>query len=232
MSQSQLIYVTDPLCLWCYGIAPTLTQFYATLPENMEKITINGGLFPAERARIADPAFRDYLKNASVKVTELTGQTFSEAFWNLLATPGFKYDTQPSARATVIVKSLSNEQTMREYMHQLQVATFVEGQDPTDEQVLATIATEFGIVKDDFLQAYADNASQQATQDEYAMASQMGVRGFPAILYVKDNQGYSLVSGFAPLDHLTKALAWAMDKAGEPPIQTAENSCDETGCKI
>lgn len=231
MLSSQLIYVTDPLCLWCYGIAPTLKQFYAKLPSDITCITINGGLFPGKQSKVADSHFRNYLKNASKRVTELTGQKFSGAFWKQLEAPNFRYDTEPSARATVAIKSLTNDNTMRAYMYELQLATFVEGLDPTKPEVLASIGQKFNISKDVFLATYQKPDNIQTTQNEYLLAKQMGVQGYPALIYFKENKGYNLISGYAPLEQLNQALAWAMEKCGEKPNLSA-NACDDTGCAI
>ncbi|WP_444994797.1 DsbA family protein [Aliikangiella sp. IMCC44359] len=231
MLKSQLIYVTDPLCLWCYGIAPTLEKFYAKLPNNITCTTINGGLFPGAQSKVADSNFRNYLKTASKKVTELTGQKFSDAFWKRLETPGFRYDTEPSARATVVVKYLTDDSTMRKYMHELQLATFVEGLDPTKPEILASIAQKFDIQKEAFLAAYQKPSNLKTTQDEYLSAKQMGVQGYPALIYVKENKGYNLISGYAPLEQLNQALAWAMDKCGDKP-DLSTNACNDNGCTI
>ncbi len=231
MNLSQIIYVTDPLCLWCYGIAPDLEKFYQNLPSDIERITINGGLFPNTQAKRTDKAFRDYLKNASKHVTERTGQIFSEKFWALLETDNYFYDTEPAARASVTVKLLKDDATMQHYIHELQQAVFVEGLNPNDPIVLASIAEACGIPQDIFLNEYHSDSTLETTRDEYAMARQLGIQGFPALLYAHDQKGYKIASGYASFSDLENAYNWARGESGQPPLNGGA-ACDASGCSI
>lgn len=231
MSKSQIIYITDPLCLWCYGIAPELELFYASLPEDVECITINGGLFPNQRGKVADPEFRNYLKKASEYVTQKTGQIFTDKFWSLLESKGFIYDTEPAARASVTVKNLKDDATMRQYIHALQHAVFVEGFNPNNPEVLASVALSLSISKEDFLKEYQTAEVLNATRDEYRMAQELGVQGFPALLYAKDNKGYRIASGYASLSDLKHAFNWARGESGQTPMVESP-SCNAQGCSI
>ncbi len=234
MTPSQLIYVTDPLCLWCYGMAPALDAFYDNLPDDLICVTINGGLFPGDRAKVTDKAFRDYLKNAAQHVTARTGQVFSKHFWTLLETQGFRYDTEPSARASVVVKSLKDEKHMREFIHALQHAVFVDGINPNIADNLASIAEPFGIEKSSFIAAFNDSASLEATHHEYTLASQMGIQGFPALIYQHQERAYSLAAGYAPLEDLQAALNWARGESNQAPIAPKQNAsaCNDQGCSV
>lgn len=231
MSKNQIIYITDPLCLWCYGIAPELEQFYASLPEDVESITINGGLFPNHRGKLADAAFRDYLKKASEYVTQKTGQVFTDKFWSLLETKGFIYDTEPSARASVTVKNLKGDAAMQQYIHALQHAVFVEGLNPTSPELLAGVAQFLEISQEEFLKEYHTDDMLQATRDEYEMAQRLGVQGFPALLYAKDNKGYRIASGYASLSDLKSAFNWARGESGQTPLAESP-SCNAQACNV
>lgn len=234
MTPSQLIYVTDPLCLWCYGMAPALDSFYNTLPDDLACITINGGLFPGSRAKVADKAFRDYLKNAAQHVTARTGQVFSKKFWALLETKGFLYDTEPSARASVVVKTLKDEKQMRRFIHTLQHSVFIDGLNPNVTDNLATIAESLGVEKSSFIAAFDNLSSLEATRHEYTLANQMGVQGFPALIYQHQKLAYSLAAGYSPLEDLQAALNWARGESNQPPIATNQSvgACNDQGCSI
>lgn len=238
---SQILYVTDPLCLWCYGMAPDLEAFYATLPSDIHCETINGGLFPAKNARVADKSFRNYLKGAAQQVTEYTGQIFGDSFWSLLETPNFRYDTEPSARASVAIKHLLNEASMRSFIHDLQRAVFIEGKNPNDTEVLADIAVQQGADREGFVTLFNDSKNTIETHKEYMQAKQIGVTGFPAVIYIANNKGYSLAAGYSRKDMLINNLLWARKEAGQTPIDinkdlfrknSATLSCDSNGCSV
>lgn len=242
MNKSQILYVTDPLCLWCYGMAPDLEDFYANLSSDIECVTINGGLFPSNKARVADNFFRNYLKKAAAQVTEYTGQIFGDPFWKLLETPGFNYDTEPSAKASVAVKKLRDDVSMRAFIHQLQRAVFIEGKNPNEENILADIAEQQGINREDFLFLFNSDDNTKETHNEYIQALEMGVKGFPALIYIHEEKGYGLAAGYSPKDQLFDTLNWARSQAGQKPIAIAEDSiastdtnklsCSADGCTV
>lgn len=231
MNPARLLYVTDPLCLWCYGISTVIENFYKELPNEMVTETINGGLFPAAQAKKCDQNFRDYLKNASIQVTKLSGKEFSASFWQLLATPGFTYNTEPSAKASVVVKNLAGEQAMLKFMHLLQQAFFVEGKNVMQPSILALLAEPFDIPNQDFLDFYFSDECLNLTKQEYAEAKQLGVQGFPALLYLKERQGYKLAAGFSDLENLRDAFGWAKNACKQAELNTA-NVCNDKGCNI
>lgn len=212
MNSTRLIYVTDPLCLWCYGISSIVEEFYQGLPLSLVTETINGGLFIAEHAKHCDKNFRDYLKQAAKQVTKLSGKKFGTKFWELLEKPGFMYNTEPSAKASVTVKHLAGDKAMLSFMHAIQLAFFVEGKNVMQAKVLASIAGEFGVKSRDFLEFYLSEQCANLTKQEYAETKQLGIQGFPALLYLKGRQGYKLSVGFSTLENLNNAFTWAVSE--------------------
>ena len=231
MSSTRLLYITDPLCLWCYGISSIVEEFNQQLPSQLIAETINGGLFPAEQAKKCDSYFINYLKTASVQVTKLSGKEFSPLFWQLLEKPGFIYNTEPSAKASVTVKKLAGELNVLPFMHALQHAFFVNGKDVMQSATLAQLAKPFGIDTQDFLSFYLSDECLNLTKQEYAEVKQIGVQGFPALLYLNGRQGYKLSSGFASLESLQKALSWAENECKQVELDSS-NACSDEGCSI
>ena len=231
MINNQLIYVTDPLCLWCYGIAPDLDAFFDSLPADLESITINGGLFPGAQAKLADKNFQNYLKNAAEQVTERTGQIFSESFWELLASDNFYYDTEPAARASVVVKELAGDNKMRSFIHKLQKSVFVDGHNPNLEDTLSELAHSCGVDKAEFLEKYRSDSSLEMTRGEYALAKTMNVRGFPALIYAGEGKGFQIAAGYATLKDLTQAFDYAREQCGQPMLNDSAAVCGVNGCQ-
>jgi len=231
MDTPRLLYITDPLCLWCYGISSIIEEFSLQLPNALNIETINGGLFPAEQAKQCSPDFIEYLKKAALQVTSLSGKKFSPEFWALLASPNFKYDTEPSAKAAVAIKHIAGEQTMLKYLHVLQEAFFIEGRNIMQARTLALLAEPFGISSAEFLAFYTSESCLNATKQEYAETKQLGIQGFPALIYLKGRQGYKLSSGFSRLESLQTALKWAENECN--PVAVAnKNVCSDEGCSI
>jgi putative protein-disulfide isomerase len=231
MDTPRLLYITDPLCLWCYGISSVIEEFSLHLPKTLTIETINGGLFPAEQAKQCSPDFIAYLKKAAVQVTALSGKKFSPDFWTLLATPNFKYDTEPSTKAAVTIKNMAGEQAMLKYLHALQEAFFIEGKNIMQARTLAILAEPFGISSSEFLDFYSSESCLNLTKQEYAEAKQLGIQGFPALIYLKGRQGYKLSAGFSTLENLKTALQWAENECN--PVSVAnKNVCSDEGCSV
>lgn len=231
MNPARLVYVTDPLCLWCYGLSSIVEQFYQGLPASTITETINGGLFPGEQAKKCDTHFINYLKQASIHVTKLSGKEFNANFWELLAKPGFTYNTEPSAKACVAVKKIAGEKVMMEFMHKLQHAFFIEGKNVMLSSTLALLAKPLGITPHQFLEFYSSEECENLTKKEYAEAKQLGVQGFPALLYLKGRQGYKLASGFSDLESIKKALFWAENECKQDELAN-EAVCSDEGCNL
>lgn len=231
MKSSSLIYVTDPLCLWCYGIASTIEKFMDTIPNTVAFETINGGLFPGKQAKLCDYSFVNYLKEAAVHVTQLSGKEFSPMFWKLISKGDFRYDTEPAAKASVIVKKLAGEKAMIKYIHALQNAFFIEGKNITLSSTLALLAKPLGIEPYDFLYSYLSDEYTDLTKQQYSEAKQLGISGFPALLFIKGNQAYKLAAGYTTLETLNNNFNLALEKSGYTTTHSS-NSCSETGCKI
>lgn len=231
MNPTRLVYVTDPLCLWCYGISSIIEEFYQELPSSIITETINGGLFPAEQAKKCDSDFINYLQQAAVHVTKLSGKEFSLSFWELLAKPGYTYNTEPSAKACVAVKKLAGEKVMMKFMHNLQHAFFIEGKNVMLSSTLALLAKPLGIEPHEFLEFYSSEECLNLTKREYAEAKQLGVQGFPALLYLKGRQGYKLASGFSSLENMKKALFWAENECKQAELAN-QAVCSDEGCDL
>lgn len=229
MNNPRLVYVTDPLCLWCYGISSVLEDFYQQLPSNLIKETINGGLFPAYKAKKCDRAFREYLQTAAQRVTQMTGKKFGSAFWDLLATADFYYDTEPSAMAVVTVQKYCGEEAMLRFSHALQRAFFEDGVNVMHPETLMLLAEPFGLSQEDFLMFYLTEECMDLTRKQYAEAKQIGVNSFPALLYIDGTQGYSLSAGYSTLEDLTKAFNWAVQECKQVKLNT-QNVCSDKSC--
>lgn len=229
MSSKKIIYITDPLCLWCYGAADIVEDFYQELPKDLHKEVINGGLFPASQAKACDGEFINYIQMVAKRVTEMSGKQFSPDFWKLISQSNFSYDTEPSARAVVVVKHLYGVKEAMSYAHAIQHAFFVEGRNVMLSSVLADIAADESYSRQSFLAFYMSDESLDLTKQEYSESKQLGVRGFPAHIYINKNMGYSLSSGFTDKSSLHKALSWAEQQC-EPKKEDDAPLCTTSGC--
>jgi putative protein-disulfide isomerase len=195
MDGPHLIYFADPMCSWCYGfsrvVAAIRDAFGAGLPIRL----VMGGLHPGAEAPLNDEV-RARIEAEWRQVHESTGLPFDSAG---LRREGFIYDTDPAARAVVVIRREDPELALT-YLVRVQQAFYAEGRDVTNETVLALLASEYGLDADAFLAAWASEPAQQETWRDYAISQHAGVDGFPTLVAGPNEEGvFGVVTrGYAP----------------------------------
>lgn len=203
-----VIYVGDPMCSWCWGIAPELTilQQY-TQAKPIDYQIILGGL--RQRASEEwDERFKRFLKHHWQSVKNQTGQPFNQAFFERT---NFSYLTEPSCRAVITLRTLlatkpNSAKNVQQFFTDLQKAFFVDNQDPTQLSTFTQLIKPFAIEEHSFISAFNSQAIKQATQTDFKLAQQLGVNGFPSVLLWYKKQPWLLASGYAKASEIIKAI--------------------------
>lgn len=207
----QLVYFADPMCSWCYGFSPAIAAIAERFAGRMPVRVVVGGL-RAGNTQPMRPQDKDYIRDAWARVGEASGQPFDTAFFER---EGFVYDTEPACRAVVAMRTLKPEAALA-YMGAVSRAFYALGEDTTRPEVLAAVAGEFGVAAADFEKAMLDAEVRNATFQDFMLAQQSGVTGFPCLVVGREPDGYALVTGgFRPLDDILEPLeAWYAAQTG------------------
>jgi putative protein-disulfide isomerase len=190
VSEPHLLYFADPMCSWCWGYSPTIAaiadRFGAALPIRL----VLGGLRPGVTAPMREKD-REMTRSHWEHVREASGQPFDFAFF---ARERFVYDTEPAARALVVMRRRGQE-TALAGLKRLHQAFYAENRDVTDPEVLAALAGELGFDPDAFRADFASEEAIAETRNDFAFAQAVGVRGFPTLIAGngRDNR-YALVT--------------------------------------
>jgi putative protein-disulfide isomerase len=174
---THLIYFSDPMCSWCWGFAPTMAAVRERYGDMLPVRLIMGGLRPGTTDAMA-PDSKAGIRGYWEKVSAATGQPFDYGFFDR---EGFVYDTDPAARAVVIVRRHAPAQALP-FLLRAQRAFYAENQDVTDAEVLAALAAEFGLDRDAFLAEHASQEAKDETWRDYAISQRAGVTGFPTLI--------------------------------------------------
>ncbi|MDF3036510.1 MAG: putative protein-disulfide isomerase, partial [Paucimonas sp.] len=97
-----ILYVSDPLCAWCYAQGPQLRPLLEGLPELTVEV-VAGGLRPYRR-EAPDSSVRDALTSQLLHVREKSGLPVHES---LLSGEYLAGDSEPACRAVVAARRLS-----------------------------------------------------------------------------------------------------------------------------
>lgn len=192
-----IIYVGDPMCSWCWGIAEELEQLKTALQEDYDFQLIVGGLRPGGGDEW-NATFKDFLREHWTHVTEKSGQAFS---FDLLEKEYFNYDTEPSCRAVRVVRDIAPEKEFA-FFKAVQYGFYYKNEDPKAVSFYQSICKEMNISFEDFSGKFQSDTYKKLVREDFAKPAEMGIRGFPSIVLKKGEQLYLIASGYAEFEQM------------------------------
>lgn len=198
---SRLIYFADPMCSWCYGFGPQLSELLAR-DNAYQVLLVMGGLRPYNTKR-ADDTFKDMLRGHWAHVRELSGMPITET---ILERDDFVYDTEPASRAVVTVRAHDQARSL-DYFHDLQRAFYRDGRDVTQSDVLADMAAPYGMEREAFLQMWQSEEARKATRVDFETAQKLGVTGFPTVAYENEGGLHAVAAGYSTTEQMCERIA-------------------------
>ncbi|GGC79844.1 DsbA family protein [Undibacterium terreum] len=208
---TQLLYIADPMCSWCYGFGPELDAFLAAVPDVAMDI-ITGGL-RAYNTEVMDEEKKATILGHWQHVAEASGLPFSNAG---MSQPGFIYDTEPACRAVVAARTVADELSPRAKLavfRAIQHAFYAEGKDVTKDDVLSEVCVNSlnavdggGYDIHSFMETMTAHATAAETREEFEQTQRWGIRGFPALLVVHEGALHMLASGYTKTANLLASL--------------------------
>ncbi|WP_240314694.1 hypothetical protein [Pseudomonas aeruginosa] len=100
-------YIGDPMCSWCWGIQPVVSEMAAFCAAEGIDFALTVGGLRAGGGDLWNADFTDFLRAEWRHIGEVTGQPFGSA---LLDAPHFDYDTEPACRAVVTADARDGRQ--------------------------------------------------------------------------------------------------------------------------
>ncbi|MEQ8324009.1 MAG: DsbA family protein [Vicingaceae bacterium] len=201
-----LIYVGDPMCSWCYGFAPEIAKVTDELKDECDVQLVMGGLRPYNTETMAD--LGAFLGEHWDEVAKRSSVEFNH---KILSDQSFVYDTEPPARAVVVIRSMDAELEF-EFFKSIQLAFYRDNKNTNDVNTYLDILP-VGIDKEAFKGLFESPAMKEAVKADYALASSLGVRGFPATLLKVNGQLYQTSNGYATADELINRIEAILKKS-------------------
>lgn len=199
-NRPKLYYFADPMCSWCYGFAPVMDQIIATYSHRFDIRLVMGGLRPGKLAQVTTPAVARVMRHHWREVAKMTGQVFDERFFER---EGFVYDTEPAAKAVVVMERLAPASAYA-YYHEIQSAFYAKNQDITSGDILATAAEPHGVSRENFLAALQSEQVHKETWGQFTFSGSLGIRGFPSLVLEENDQFMLLTRGYQSFDQIEK----------------------------
>jgi putative protein-disulfide isomerase len=188
-----LYYLYDPMCSWCWGFKPVWDTVKASLQGEVDIVYVVGGLAPETEAPM-DAEMRTYLQQAWRKITDITGVEFNHDFWRL-NTP--KRSTYPACKAVLVARQSGLEQQMFMAIQQLY---YQQAGNPSEYENLYRLAEEQGLERQQFIEQIHSEEIAALLQQEIMLAEQLGARGFPSLVLLKDKTAHFIEHSYTDVE--------------------------------
>ena len=180
MTQTTLHYIYDPLCGWCYAVAPLVRAAREILPVAAH----GGGMMTGARRQRISPEWRDYVTPKDGQIAALTGQVFGHAYREGLLRDGTAWlDSEPPITAVLAAEQAAGRGL--DFLDAVQTAHYLDGRRVADVPVLEEIARELGLERPAFQAAY-ERCLGERTHAHFAQSrallAQVGGEGFPTFV--------------------------------------------------
>ncbi|MBC3539298.1 DsbA family protein [Rufibacter sediminis] len=201
----RLLYVTDPMCAWCYGFTPVIRRLKALWFGRLSVQVLVGGLHPYAQEPL-DSAEKDRL---AVNWHRAQGKSHLPFDYSFFLQKESIYDTEPACRALLTVRHLRPGLSL-EVLRALHSAFFADGLDISQTRVLVEVLRPFGIPENLFLAVFETEEIHRQTQEEFQLVEKIGVSTLPSV-YLDHPQGPRLIArGFSELPELEEHLLQAL----------------------
>ncbi len=230
-TETRLHYIYDPLCGWCYAVAPLVKAARDVLPITLH----GGGMMTGTRRQQVTPEWKAYVGPNDRQITQATGQGFGEGYWNgLLNDHSAWLDSEPPTTAVLAAERVNGAGL--DMLARLYEAHYLEGLRIADEAVLIMLAQQIGLVQSAFTEVLNDlrgNAVSSHFAESRAFLDRSGGRGFPT--FVLERNG--TLERLNRKAFLGRPDAWqnaleTMAVSVPPTIVAVEAGCGPNGCAI
>lgn len=199
---SRIIYVGDPMCSWCWGIAPELDKLQQYCVSNQMGFEIKlGGLRTGGEAPW-DQKMKEFLRHHWEQVHQVTGQPFS---FDLLDLEIFDYNTEPACRLVVAARKWLGNGHLA-WFAALQKLFYVKNKDLSIIQNLEALCEQYKIDFELFKTHFQSEEAMAATAQDFQQTRAWGVRGYPSLILKDEDRLIGLIHGYSTFENIRDRL--------------------------
>jgi putative protein-disulfide isomerase len=166
------------MCSWCWGFNKTWEQVKNSLPNSINVQYILGGLAPDSNEPMPSE-MREYIQMNWRKIQQkIPGTEFNYTFWDNCHP---KRSTYPACRAVIAVKN-QKPKLEKVIIKLIQQAYYLESKNPSEDDVLISLAKMLDIDITQFTQDLNSESTQQLLSDDIALMQSLVVSSFPSLV--------------------------------------------------
>jgi len=203
--EAQLIYIGDPMCSWCYGIAEELRATKDHFADQVKFEMVMGGLRPYNTQTMAD--LKDFLSHHWSDVNKASGQKFN---YGILDSTQITYDTEPPCRASVVVRDM-NQELEFDFFKAMQKTFYFDNKNMHLADSYFKILDNLKLNKEEFIERFNSDEYKMLVRKDFEKSSEMGVRSFPTVILKKNGQSTVIAQGFATKEEMIKNINAALN---------------------
>ncbi|MFJ7976938.1 DsbA family protein [Peribacillus sp. NPDC096379] len=223
-----LYYVTDPICSHCWALEPVLRKFEEQYGQYIKFHTVMGGLLESWDG-FADVA------NGIGGPADVAGHWREVGEHSRMPIDGSLFLTNPiqssypPSRVFKIIQQ-KDEKLAKTFLRRAREAVFAFNQNIGEEQILINLVNQMGLDGESIVKEAELPTGQKLLDQDFALARSLGVRGFPTIIMVnEENKGVKIV-GARPLEFYVNGLEQVLAKKPQAqPVPELTKTLEKEG---
>lgn len=197
--KNKLYYIHDPMCSWCYAFKKDFDNLKKKLPNNIEVITILGGL-AKDTDEIMPKEMQEKIQAVWYDIEKFTGAKFNHDFWRLCKP---RRSTYLACKAVLCAKEQNMEDEM---INAIQKAYYLEVKNPSDEETLISLAKELEIDVEKFSNDLKSQRIEQLFQKELEKRRELKVFNFPSLILQYKKELYPINIEYNNVNNILKHI--------------------------
>jgi putative protein-disulfide isomerase len=185
-SLATLYYIYDPMCSWCWGFRPVWNQLQLALDGKVHIQYVLGGLATDTQQPMPESMQHSIRSNWQRIQKEIPGIEFNYDFWSACKP---RRSTYQSCRA-VIACRMQRPELERDMILAIQQAYYLEAKNPSELDVLVSVAKQAGLDVPQFTNDIHSELCQNTLLTEVQFCRDIYIESFPSLV-LKTEDSYT-----------------------------------------
>lgn len=200
-----LYYVTDPICSHCWALEPVLRKFVDQYGHYFKMQTLMGGLLEKWGDGPVDPG------NGISGPADVAGhwrEVGEQSRMPIDGTLWYDHPIESSFIPSRVYKVIQekDQQRANTFLRRAREELFAFNKNIGEDEVLMSIVNQVGLDGEEIVNQSKRAEANTSLQEDFQLVRELGVRGFPTIVMVNEEQKGVRLVGAKTLEDYTNAL--------------------------
>ncbi|WP_082036331.1 DsbA family protein [Bacillus sp. B-jedd] len=215
----ELYYVTDPICSHCWALEPTLRRFLEQYGHYFNVHTVMGGLLEKWHGGPIDPA------NGIIGPADVAGhwrevgEHYRMPIDGSLMIDNPVQSSYPPSRMFKVIQKHHGDKLASAYLRRSREELFAFNQNIAEKSVMIKTANDLGLDGKAIVYEAEQTVGQELLDEDFQLAARLGVRGFPTIIMVNEENKGVKITGNRSLDYYVDGLKQMLPSEQLQPIE-------------